>query len=101
MVVSEGRERHQTLDEEVGQFDEETELRNADDESIEVFTDTRLHELHFFPLHQLAFGIVSAALGVARLFSDFVEFLERDRPADRLKNLLMRLAVTALRPRGR
>ena len=40
-----------------------------------------MHELYFFPFHQLAFGFVGAALVAAGFFGDVVEFVERDGAA--------------------
>ena len=44
-VVDEGVERDKPFDEEVGEFDEESEFRDAGDEAVEVFSDAVLHEL--------------------------------------------------------
>src|SRR5262249_40067314 len=64
--------------EKICEFDKEAELGHADNQAIEIFADTILHELGFFPFHQLALGIVGAPLGLARFFGDRVQFLERD-----------------------
>ena len=100
-VVSQGVERHEAFDEEVGQFHEKAELGYADDESIEVFTDALLHEFHFLPFHQSALGFVGPALGLAGLFGDAVEFFQRDRAALRFERVLMSVMVAAFGPGGR
>ena len=82
-VVDERVERDQAFDEEVGEFDEEAELGDADDEAVEVFADAVLHELHFLPFHQFALGVVGAAFGLAGFFGDVVEFFERDGAGER------------------
>jgi len=78
-----GRERDEAFDEEVGEFDEESEFGDAGDEAVEVFSDAVLHELDLLPLHELALGVVGAAFGLARFFGDGVKFFERDRSTER------------------
>ena len=73
-VVVHGVERDEALDEEVGEFDEDSVLGDADDESVEVFADAVGHELHLLPLDQFALGGVGAALGEAGVFGLMVEF---------------------------
>jgi len=48
---------------------------HADDEARRSLPHAVLHELHFFPIHELAFGFVGAALGLAGLFGNVVQFL--------------------------
>ena len=51
LISCKRRKRHETFDEKVGEFDEEPKFCHADDEPIEFFADTILHELYFLPLH--------------------------------------------------
>ena len=92
-------QRDEPFDEKVGEFDKEAEFGNADDESVEIFSDAALHEFHFFPFHQSAFGFIGAAFGLAGFVGDIVEFVERDRAAERVERFLMGLAIAPLGPR--
>ena len=73
----------------IGQLHEEAELGDADDQAVEVFAHTVLHEFDFLPLHQFAFGFVGAALGLAGFFGDVVKFVERNRAASGSRRLAM------------
>jgi hypothetical protein len=44
---------------------------------VEVFADAVLHELDFFPLHELALGVVGAAFGLGGFGGDGAELFER------------------------
>ncbi len=55
----------------------------------------------FFPLHEFAFGFVGTALGVAGLFGDVVQFVDRDRSAERFEGVAMRRMIAAFGPRRR
>jgi len=78
--LSEGqrlRERgdgYEAFDEEVVKLDEEAVLGAGEDGRVEVFADAVLHEFDFFPLHQLALGVVGAALGLGGFGGDGGEF---------------------------
>src|SRR5208337_1533049 len=100
-VVSERVERDQALDEEVGELHEESELGYADDQAVEIFSDAALHELHFLPFHQAAFGFVGAAFGLAGFVGDVVEFSKRNRTAERFESVLMGGVITTFGPRRR
>src|SRR2546423_8605242 len=77
-VVRHRRERHEAFDEHIEQLDEEAELGHADDQSLELFADAIAHELDLLPLHQLALGVVGAALGLAGFVGDLVQHVERN-----------------------
>ncbi len=98
MVVVERRQRHQTLDEHLFQFHEEAEFGHADDQSLELFADAVLHELHLLPFQQFAFGVGGHALGAAGTVGDFVQFVFRHRPAQRRSALDASLAALAFGP---
>ena len=89
MVVGERGQGNQSFDEQVVEFDEQAELRHADDQAFEHVADARLHELYFLPFHQLALGVVGAAFGLAGFFGDVVQFVERDRAAGGLEGFLV------------
>ena len=55
---------------EVVEFDEEAVLGAGENDSGEVFADAILHEADLLPLHEFAFGVVGAALGLAGLGGD-------------------------------
>ncbi len=72
-----GRKRlngDEAFDEELVELDEEAVLGAGEDGRVEVLADAVLHELDLFPLHQLALGIVGAALGLRGLERDGGEF---------------------------
>ncbi len=100
-VVDERVQRDESFDEKVGEFDEESELGDAGDETVEVFSDAVLHELDLLPFHEFAFGVVGTAFGLAGLFGDFVELFERDRSGERRVRFAMRGMIAALGPGGR
>ena len=101
-VVAEGVEWDQPFDEKVGQFDEETKLGNAGDETVEILSHAFLHELHLLPFHEFAFGVVGAALGLAGLLGDVVKFVERNGSAERFGGFAISGMIATLRPgRGR
>src|SRR6266851_5625617 len=97
-VVAQRVERHQTLHEKIGQFHEESILGHADDQAVEILSHPVRHELDLLPLHQFAFGLVSAALRLAGFFGDIVQFLNRDGPAFGLDGFTMGRVITAFRP---
>ena len=97
-VVDQRIERDEALDEEVGELDEESELSDAGDEAVEIFSDAVLHELHFLPFHELALGVVGAAFGMAGFFGDDVKFFERDRPGERCTGFAMGGVIASLGP---
>src|SRR5579863_4879571 len=76
-VVDERVERDEAFDEEVGEFDEESKFGDAGDKAVEVFSNAVLHELDLLPFHELAFGVVGAAFGLAGFLGDGMEFVER------------------------
>jgi len=77
-VVDQGCERDEAFDEEICEFDEEAELGHADDQAVEVFADSVLHEFGFLPFHQFALGLVGAPLGLTGFLGDGVKVFERD-----------------------
>src|SRR6202521_57973 len=101
-VVAEGVEWDQPFDEKVGQFDEETKLGNAGDETVEILSHASLHELDLLPFHEFAFGVVGAALGLAGLLGDVVKFVERNGSAESFGGFAISGMIATLRPgRGR
>src|SRR5205823_11402726 len=54
-----------SLDEEINQLDCETVPPNANDDGIECLAEMLLHEKHFLPLEQLAFGLIRFPLALA------------------------------------
>src|SRR5216684_3592257 len=97
-VVVEGVEWDQPFDEKVGQFDEETKLGNAGNETVEILSHAFLHELDLLPFHEFAFGVVGAALGLAGLLGDVVQLVERDGSAERVMGFAMSGMIATLRP---
>src|SRR5208282_5713326 len=61
---------HEAFDEEVGELDKESVLGGAEDHGVEVLTDAVTHELHLFPLDELALGVGGAAFGFAAFGGD-------------------------------
>ena len=76
--VGEGLDGDEALDEEVVELDEEAVLGAGEDGGLEVFADAVLHELDLLPLHQLALGVVGAALGLGGFEGDGGEFFGRE-----------------------
>ena len=72
-VAGQAVDGDEAFDEKVGQFDEEAELGGTDDETVELIADTFFHELNFLPVHEVAFGVVGAALGVAAFGRDVLQ----------------------------
>src|ERR1019366_1868723 len=65
-----------------------------------LFAHAVLHELHFLPFHQLAFGIVGAAFGLAGLLRNVVQRVLGNRSAQgRSGFLLVRVWLPGWRDR--
>ena len=67
VVVGHRRDMDQALDEMFDELDEQAECRHAGDVAFELVADLVRHEADLLPLHQLAFGIVGAALALRRV----------------------------------
>ena len=63
-VVLQGGDGDDAFDEEVVELDEEAVLGAGEDDAGEVLADAVLHEFDFFPLDELALGVVGSALGL-------------------------------------
>ena len=74
-VAHEAVDGRQALDEHVFEFHKEAVLGHADNQGRKFFADAILHEFDLLPLHQLAFGIVGAALGLAADLGQIVQLL--------------------------
>ncbi len=64
-IVAQRIDRHQSLDEEIGQFDKEPVFRGVQHQAGKFLADAVLHEADFLPLHQFALSFGGAALGEA------------------------------------
>ena len=69
-VVAQRVDRNQAFDKQVGEFDEEAVLGGVEHQRGKFLANPVLHEAHLFPLHQLALGFGSAALGLAGFLGD-------------------------------
>src|SRR5258708_7568 len=79
MIVGQSGEGDESFYEHVRELDEGAVFGDANDEAIEIFADTVLHEFCFLPFHQLAFSVIGPAFGLAGFFGDRVQLLQRDR----------------------
>ena len=70
VVVAQRVEGHEAFDEEIVELDEEAVFGRIENHRVEVFSDAITHELDFFPLDELAFGLCGAALGLAGLLGE-------------------------------
>src|SRR5580700_6961400 len=102
-VIGKRVQRDQSFNKQVSELDEEAELCDTGDQSVEILADAILHELDLLPLHQFTLSIVGAALGLARLFGDLVQLFQFDGAAQRIESFAVRGVIAALRPgrRGR
>ena len=73
VVIWERCNRHQSFDEQIGEFYEESELGDTHDEGIEIVPEVLLHEFRLLPFHQFPFGFVGAALGLGGFVGDFLQ----------------------------
>src|SRR5688572_7123121 len=64
IVVRHRRDVHQALDEVLDELDEQPEGRYPGNVAVELVADLVGHEPYFLPLHELALGIVGAALAL-------------------------------------
>ena len=78
MVVNQRVQRNKSFDEKIRELDEEAVFHHADDQAIEIFANSVLHKFGFLPFHELALGVIGAALGLAGFFADSVKFVELD-----------------------
>src|SRR5271166_4743552 len=69
-VAGQRVDRHQPLDKELLQFHEKAEFRRADNQRVEIFADSLLHEFGFLPFHEFALGIRGPALGFGAVVAD-------------------------------
>ena len=67
---------HEPLDKMLDQLDEHAERGDAGHVALEFVADLVGHELHFFPLQQLALGIVGPALHFRRVPRDFRQLFD-------------------------
>ena len=72
--LRQGVDGDEAFDEEVVELDEEAVFGAGEDGGVEVLADAGLHELDFFPLHELALGFVGAAFGLGGFEGDGGEF---------------------------
>ena len=75
VVVGHRRDVHQALDEVLDELDVEPEGADAGDVAFELVADLVRHEADLLPLHELALGIVGAALPLGRVAGDVRQVL--------------------------
>ncbi len=73
-VVRQRMERHQALNKQLAELNEEAVLRDRKDDGVEVFADSIFHEFQLLGLDQFALCVRSPALGLARLLTDCDKF---------------------------
>ena len=75
VVVGHARDVDESLDEVLGQLDEQPERGHAGDVAVELVADLVGHEADLLPLHQLPLRIVGAALHLGGVARDFRQVL--------------------------
>ena len=73
VVALQAHDGHQALDEEAVELDKAAVLGHAQDHGVKVVADAVLHEFDLLPLHQLALGVVGAALRLAGFIGNLGE----------------------------
>ena len=95
VVVGHRRDVHHAFDEVLDELDEQAEGADAGDVALELVADLVGHEPDFLPLHQLALGVVGAALALGRVPRDLRQILGQLRAA-LLAHAVPRLAQRAV-----
>ena len=73
-VVAQRVDGHQPFDKQIGQLDKEPVFSGVQHQRGKLLADLVLHEANLLPLHQLAFGLGCASLGLAGLFGNLRQF---------------------------
>ena len=89
-VVAQRVDGHQAFDKQIGQFDEQAVFVGVQHQRGKLLADAILHEADLLPLHEFAFGLCGAALGLAGFFGNLGEFGFGDWGIDLGERILLR-----------
>ena len=73
----EGVDGQKAFNEDLEEFDKTTEFLHGDDQPVVLLAEMLFHELRGLPVHQFAFGAISAALGFGGFGGHFLELAVR------------------------